>query len=116
MGPPWVKTPSSASSWARAGRGCGGTCARQAARTLTVEVSPTESQILALGQRAGTLSLTLRTLDGVMSNDIEQISLEDLLGSKPPEVIPSRSSVIEIAPVQTIRVRRGTETVDVVIN
>lgn len=91
--------------------------ARRVARTLTVEVSPRDSQILALGQRAGTLSLTLRTLDAVQSHEIEQISLDDILGSRTPNVVPTASVVPTRVPdpVRTIRVRRGTDAEDVIL-
>lgn len=89
--------------------------ARTLARTLTVEVTPRDSQILALGQRAGTLSLTLRTLDGVQSDKLEQISLDDILTRKSTDVIPSQTAVTAVEPSRTIRVRRGTVAEDVVL-
>ncbi|MGV8988939.1 MAG: Flp pilus assembly protein CpaB [Cypionkella sp.] len=73
-----------------------------AARTVTVEVSPEESQKLALAQKAGTLSLTLRTLDGVSDKPLDYTSLRDLMQDKSPVPVT--------APKQTITVRRGTVT------
>lgn len=91
--------------------------ARTLARTLTVEVSPRDSQILALGQRAGTLSLTLRTLDSVKSDALGQISLADILAPQVPDVIPSAPLAAEAPAPQerTIRVRRGIVSEDVVV-
>lgn len=77
------------------------------ARTVTVEVSPGDGQKLALAQRAGTLSLTLRTLEGAIDEPMEYTSLRDLLQDKSP--------VPETVKKQTITVRRGNvaETVEV---
>lgn len=72
------------------------------ARTVTVEVSPEDSQKLALAQKAGTLSLTLRTLDQVADKPLEYTSLRDLMQDKSPVPVT--------APKQTVTVRRGTET------
>lgn len=79
-----------------------------AAHTVTVEVSPEESQKLALAQKAGTLSLTLRTLDGVSDKPLEYTSLHDLMQDKSPVPVT--------APKQTVTVRRGTVTEVVELN
>lgn len=79
------------------------------ARTVTVEVSPEEGQKLALAQKAGTLSLSLRTLDSVEDAPLDSIKLSDLLR----EVSPVEDEKKAI----TVRVRRGTDTAqDVDIN
>lgn len=78
------------------------------ARTVTVEVSPEDSQKLALAQKAGTLSLTLRTLDGVSDKQLDYTSLHDLMQDKSP--VPVN------APKRTITVRRGTTTEVVEVN
>ncbi|MCV2865637.1 Flp pilus assembly protein CpaB [Defluviimonas sp. WL0075] len=78
------------------------------ARTVTVEVSPEQSQKLALAQSAGTLSLTLRTLDNVVDQPLNSIRLSDILQEKSPtedEVEKTR-----------IKVRRGNELTEVEIN
>ncbi|MGB5865477.1 MAG: Flp pilus assembly protein CpaB [Sulfitobacter sp.] len=81
-------------------------------RTVTVEVAPREGQILALAQKAGTLSLTLRTERDVADAQLEQISLSDLLSTRSSNVIPSATSrPVEVK--RTITVRRGV-TVEVV--
>lgn len=72
------------------------------ARTVTVEVSPEQGQKLALAQKAGTLSLSLRTLDGVEDAPLESIKLSDLLR----EVSPVEEGKKAI----TVKVRRGTDT------
>jgi pilus assembly protein CpaB len=72
------------------------------ARTVTVEVSPEDSQKLALAQKAGTLSLTLRRLDSDVNGPLVYTSLKDLLQEENPVVMPVQK--------QTVKVRRGTET------
>lgn len=75
------------------------------ARTVTVEVSPVEGQKLALGQKAGSLSLTLRTLDNVVDQPLDYTSLRDILQDKSP--------VPETVKKQTVLVRRAN-VIDVV--
>ncbi len=79
----------------------------EVARTITVEVTPEQGQRLALAQKAGTLSLTLRTLDGVEDKPLEMVRLRDLLQEESP---------VEKSEIQpTVRVRRGTDSEIVVI-
>ncbi len=75
------------------------------ARTVTLEVSPEDSQKLALAQKAGTLSLTLRTLEDQAEAPLESISLRDVL--REPEV-----ATAEEVSVRTVVVRRGTEATE----
>ncbi|MGI9355482.1 MAG: Flp pilus assembly protein CpaB [Rhizobiaceae bacterium] len=82
---------------------------RPEARTITVEVAPREGQILALAQRAGTLSLTLRTERDVANEELEQITLDDLLRDSEP-VFEEPIAKPVAAPPRTIKVRRGTAT------
>lgn len=82
------------------------TDAPEVARTVTVEVSPTQGQRLALAQKAGTLSLTLRTLDGAVDEPLESIRLSDLLQDLSP--VPEEE---EVKSVRTITVRRGASDV-----
>ena len=77
------------------------------ARTITVEVTPEEGQRLALAQKAGTLSLTLRTLEGVEDKPMEMVRLRDLLQQESP--------VVENAVLPTVTVRRGTSSEEVTI-
>ncbi|MEO9825647.1 MAG: Flp pilus assembly protein CpaB [Paracoccaceae bacterium] len=71
------------------------------AKTVTVEVTPEEGQKLALAQRAGTLSLTLRTLDAVVDAPLDSIRLSDIIREKSPT---------EEGPKRTVTVRRaGTD-------
>lgn len=74
------------------------------ARTVTVEVTPEEGQRLALAQRAGTLSLTLRTLDAPDEEvPLDSIGLRDVLRNLPPAEEGAK-------PVRkTVLIRRGTE-------
>jgi pilus assembly protein CpaB len=77
-------------------------------RTITVEVTPEDGQKLALAQRAGTLSLTLRTLDKVVDKPIDRIDLRDLMQEKSPVEAAEKKP--------TVTVRRGTETEEVEVN
>ncbi|WP_254440537.1 Flp pilus assembly protein CpaB [Ruegeria arenilitoris] len=77
------------------------------ARTITVEVTPQQGQRLALAQKAGTLSLTLRTLDGVEDEPMEMVRLRDLLQEEGP--------VEKVDAQPTVRLNRGTESEVVVI-
>ncbi|WP_170381607.1 Flp pilus assembly protein CpaB [Ruegeria atlantica] len=72
------------------------------ARTITVEVTPQQGQRLALAQKAGTLSLTLRTLEGVEDEPMEMVRLRDLLQEEGP------AEKVEAQP--TVRVTRGTSS------
>jgi pilus assembly protein CpaB len=77
------------------------------ARTVTVEVTPEQGQTLALAQKAGTLSLTLRTLDAATDRPLASIKLTDILREESP--------VTEEVAKKSVRVRRANvvETVDV---
>lgn len=81
------------------------------ARTVTVEVTPDQGQRLALAQSAGTLSLTLRSLNAVQDEVLDLVELGDLfvVEEKPTSVAP------EIRRAPTITVRRGTLTEEVSI-
>jgi len=80
------------------------------AGTVTLDASPEDSQKLALAQKAGTLSLTLRTLDDEAIEAAPQaISLRDVL-REPEPVITAQDTP---APVRSVIVRRAlveTET------
>ena len=73
------------------------------ARTVTVEVTPEQSQKLALAQRAGTLSLSLRSLKTAEDEPLDAVRLSDLLLEESP--VPDGVS----KPV--IRVRRGANEI-----
>ena len=73
------------------------------ARTITVEVSPEQGQKLALAQRAGTLSLSLRSLDTKEDEPMDAVRLSDLLLEKSP--------VPEGASKPVVRVRRGANEI-----
>ncbi len=70
------------------------------ARTVTVEVTPEQGQVLALAQKAGTLALTLRALDSAVDEPLQSLKLSDILRTESP-------AAVEEAVRQTIRVRRG---------
>ena len=79
------------------------------ARTVTVEVTPEQGQKLALAQRAGMLSLSLRSLETEEDKPLEAVRLSDLLVEKSP--------VEDGAPKAVVRVRRGaTEITEQVVN
>jgi pilus assembly protein CpaB len=89
------------------------------AATVTVEVSAEDGQIIALAQRAGTLSLALRTPDSKDAAPIERLRLVDLV---PEPVVAPVVEVTVAAPVpvaapvrRTVIVRRGTETQEVTL-
>ncbi|WP_171126264.1 MULTISPECIES: Flp pilus assembly protein CpaB [unclassified Ruegeria] len=69
------------------------------ARTVTVEVTPDESQRLALAQKAGQLSLSLRSLDELDDKPLETVRLSDILLEKSP--------VDDGTPQPVVKVRRG---------
>lgn len=82
------------------------------AGTVTVEVTPEQGQALALAQKAGTLSLTLRTLDAEPNRKLESVALEDILNSRTadpeaPDEGPAKT---------TIKVRRANAVETVEIN
>jgi len=72
------------------------------ARTITVEVTADQGQRLALAQNAGTLSLTLRTLNSVEDEVLELVELGDLFIAEPVGDAPDQ---VRRAP--TVIVRRG---------
>lgn len=74
------------------------------ARTVTVEVSPEQGQRLALAQQAGTLTLTLRTLEGNLDAPLESVRLSDLLRDVSP--VPEEESS------RTVRVRRDNVVIE----
>ncbi|WP_114284100.1 Flp pilus assembly protein CpaB [Candidatus Halocynthiibacter alkanivorans] len=82
--------------------------APEVARTVTVEVTPEQGQRLALAQKAGTLSLTLRTLDSNEDVPLESIRLSDLMRDLSP--------VPEDAPTRSITVRRGNVATTIELN
>jgi pilus assembly protein CpaB len=90
------------------------------ARTITVEVTPGDGQKLALAQRAGQLSLTLRDLEASEIEAISQIDLDDLFDAPQPEPEPiAEDAPVEAAPAVDTRprviVRRGIQAEEVII-
>jgi pilus assembly protein CpaB len=78
------------------------------ARTVTVEVTPDQSQRLALAQRAGSLSLTLRNRLEAEEEEmpLESLRLSDLFYTDPP-VVADAEGEIAVRPTREITVRRG---------
>ncbi|MCX8225016.1 MAG: Flp pilus assembly protein CpaB [Sulfitobacter sp.] len=74
----------------------------EVARTITVEVSPEQGLRLALAQKAGSLSLTLRTLDGVEDKPMEMVHLRDLMNEEAP--------IAQVLVHPTVKINRGTDT------
>ncbi len=72
------------------------------AKTVTVEVTPAQGQKLALAQKAGTLSLSLRTLDSVIDEPLDSIRLSDIMRDESPTVE---------GPKATVKVRRAATAV-----
>ncbi len=80
----------------------------QVARTVTIEVTPEEGQKLALAQRAGTLSLTLRNIPTEDDGDdkpLDSIRLSDILRDKSPDD--------NHGPKHTVKIRRALELEEV---
>jgi pilus assembly protein CpaB len=77
------------------------------ARTVTVEVTPEQGQKLALAQKAGALSLTLRTLDQVEDTPLKQIRLADLFNEERPVDVAAPAAPAAEPVRTTIRVRRA---------
>lgn len=86
----------------------GGSAARTA-RTITVEVSAGDAQVLTLAQQAGLLSLTLRQTAGgeVSEGAPDQITMDDVWGRA--VAVPVATAAPAPAP-RTVIVRRGLET------
>lgn len=81
----------------------------EVARTVTVEVTPEQGQTLALAQRAGSLSLSLRTLTDAIDKPLDSIKLSDVLRDKSPEpTAPAKKP--------TITVRRANKVSTVEVN
>lgn len=87
------------------------------AATVTVEVTAEQGQVIALAQRAGTLSLALRTPDSTDAAPIERLRLSDLVPEPAIEVAAPTAPVMvaEPPPRRTVLVRRGTETQEVTL-
>lgn len=90
--------------------------APEVAATVTVEVTPEEGQVLALAQRAGALSLALRTPDTAEGPPIDRLRLSDLVPEQapPPEPeVAEPAPVVAVAPAppprKTVVIRRGTD-------
>jgi pilus assembly protein CpaB len=87
------------------------------AATVTVEVTPEEGQVLALAQRAGSLSLALRTPGTAEGPPIERLRLSDLVPEPTPPapepVVVEAAPVVAVAPAppprKTVVIRRGTD-------
>lgn len=77
------------------------------ARTVTVEVTPDQGQRLALAQRAGTLSLTLRTLKSGEDQNLKLVQLQDLFDGPPTVVVGKTPTVVRKT---SITIRRGTDS------
>ena len=82
--------------------------APEIARTVTVEVTPQEGQRLALAQKAGTLSLTLRTHEATDDVQLDAIKLSDVMREQSVDEPDQRR--------KTIVVRRGTEVSETEVN
>ena len=86
-------------------------------RTITVEITPTDGQKLALAQRVGRLSLSLREADAPDLEPLTQISLSDLfIGEEPAPEVTAEVQPEPVAKRPTIVVRRAIhDTQEVVL-
>ena len=85
------------------------------ARTVTVEVNPTDAQKLRLAQQAGTLALLLRGVNEIdESADValQPIDLTDLPGVDKPEVAPEPEPEA-VDNTYRVKVRKGARVRDV---
>lgn len=89
------------------------------ATTVTLEVTAPQGQVLALAQRAGTLSLALRNPDEEDTLPLERLRLSDLVPEPPPPPPPTETAAAPVPPPpppkSTIVVRRGTEAEEVTL-
>jgi pilus assembly protein CpaB len=84
------------------------------ARTVTVEVTPEQGQRLALAQRAGELSLSLRDSNGAVDEVLPALNLNDLLQIEEPKAVETVETVDSKEPApapirRSVTVIRGTE-------
>lgn len=86
------------------------------ARTITVEVTPRDSQRLVLAQEAGQLSLILRN-DAFEedSGEMDQITMRDVWGDPEPEPEPEIIVQAPTLDATTVRVRRGVASEEIVL-
>ena len=84
------------------------------AATVTFEATSEQSQILALGQRAGTLSLALRDPDAPDTEPVERLRLSDLVPDD-PVVEDEAEEVAAPARKPTIVIRRGTAAEEITL-
>lgn len=82
------------------------------AKTVTLEVTAEDSQRLALAQKAGTLSLVLRTVEDEDEKVLEAISLRDVLREPEPEDAVAPDEV----KVRSVVVRRGIDETEDELN
>lgn len=79
------------------------------ARTITVEVLPDEGQRLALAQKAGQLSLSLRELDAPDLEPLQEVQLSDLFDTPAPAPVAEEAEApAPVAARSSVVVRRGT--------
>lgn len=87
----------------------------RATRTVTVEVGQRDSQKLVLAQQVGMLSLTLRNDDILLTeDDLSEITLSDIWGETEAITAEPAPVTAPAAPTTMVRVRRGTQSQDVV--
>jgi pilus assembly protein CpaB len=85
-------------------------------RTITVEVLPDDGQRLALAQKAGQLSLSLRDLEAPDRAPLQQIQLSDLFDTAEPEPVVVDEEIDVAAKPEgvparnSVTVRRGMAT------
>lgn len=79
------------------------------ARTATVEVAPDDAQRLALAQQIGRISLSLRQIDEVgTQEEVAPVNIDDIIKQEEPEPVVVPEPVIE---KKKLCVRKGTELI-----
>lgn len=77
----------------------------EVARTVTVEVTPEQGQVLALAQNAGKLSLSLRSLNEARDTELPAVNLSDIL-QEPPPPAPVAAAVVPVTEPEPVKVTR----------
>lgn len=79
------------------------------ARTVTVEVAPDDAQRLALAQQIGRISLSLRQIDEVgTQEEVAPVNINDIIKQEEPEPVAVPEPVEE---KKRLCVRKGTELI-----
>jgi pilus assembly protein CpaB len=79
-------------------------------RTVTVEVTPAQAQLVTLAQNVGTVSFSLRHVNDALPLSQKATFLRGLGSESAPKPPPVKTPHVRVIPVTTIRVTRVTDT------